>query len=154
MKNMTEAELEQADVVLAPVETPDEDSEDSWQLPCHSVILSAHSAVFSASKRSVGSLEAELNHEGKRILRLPLSKGAAEILLQHCYGVFDKLYDMSPEQAFELATVSDMQALKGNIFFRCSNPWSKSVLQECYKAQHRLDVSSPFLLCSILSWNP
>ena len=116
MKNMSEAEEQQTDLVLAPLlsSAEESDSEEAWQLPCHSVILSAHSAVFSASKRHSMEMQTEKTTEGKRVLRLPLTENAAEILLQYCYGVFGDVKDMTADEAFELATISNMQAMRGN----------------------------------------
>lgn len=121
MENLSEAEIEQTDLVLAPLNESSEDPDsfkDSWQLPCHSLILSSNSAVFSASKRHASCMQTEKNGEGKRVIRLPLSKTAADILLHYCYGVmsdvdFNLLED---EQVIELARISNMKALPGESY--------------------------------------
>lgn len=120
MENLSEAEIEQTDLVLAPLnESEDPDSfVDSWQLPCHSLILSSNSAVFSASKRHASCMQTEKNGEGKRVIRLPLSETAAGVLLHYCYGVmsdvdFNLLED---EQVIELAKISNMKALPGESY--------------------------------------
>ena len=124
MRNCSEAELEQTDLVLVPLiessEEPDA-SVDSWQLPCHSIILSSHSPVFSASKRFASCMKTQKNAEGKRLMKIPLAKDAAEIMLQYCYGVISDIGQLTADYAVELARFSNMTAMQGKFYLLRDN---------------------------------
>lgn len=123
MKNLADTKHGVTDMILAPAHTDalvDKTSEEDtttpaeWALPCHSIILSAHSSVFAASDRhNQNDLKTECTKDGKRIMRLPLSEQAARRLLQFLYGSACEPKTMSLSEACQLAVISDMKDIQG-----------------------------------------
>lgn len=118
MLNMSEEEQKLADIVLAPMEdeneeTTEQNEQSDWQLPCHSIILSAVSSAFAAGKQHSTSMHTEKNSNGKRVVRVPLDREAADIFLQYCYGVLSDPKALAVEDAFQLADVGHMYNMAG-----------------------------------------
>lgn len=119
MKNLSPKEQASADAVLAAIFQPEEMGSATstqvteWQLPFHSVILSAISKPFAASSLYASKTMEEKTLDGKRIVRLPLNKSAGKKLLQFSYGVLNEAENLSLADAVQLAAISNMQDLPG-----------------------------------------
>ena len=120
MQNLCDDEWRQTDTALAPIralekiqESVEGGPDKDWELPCHSIVLSVHSPVFAASRRCVNSTCIEKNNRGKRMLRLPINKAAAERLLQFCYGTLPDLEQLTLRETTQLAVLSHMQDMPG-----------------------------------------
>ena len=125
LNNLADSEHE-TDMVLAPLHLDepvlDERAEPipEWSLPCHSVILSAHSKAFAVSagpsekqtRDHKDGSKIDILEEGKRVLRLPLSEQAARKLLQFIYGYSRHEEDLSLSDACQLAVLSRQKGLQ------------------------------------------
>lgn len=96
MGNLSDEECKEADIILAG--TQEDSSEDAktasstppdedWQLPCHSLMLSGVSKSLSSAKSHAREMACERNEEGKRVVRMKLTKAGATKFLFYCYGV-------------------------------------------------------------------
>ena len=131
LKNLAETDMVLAPVhVDEPAETEGAAALPEWKLPCHSLILTAHSKSFAVSAHAsekagnssdsvflVASLKfealpAEPTKNGKKILRLPLSEQAARSFLQHLYGCLGDGKGMGLSEACQLAALSHQAGLQ------------------------------------------
>ena len=113
LQNLAGTKHKATDMVVAPVLEKGSKIGSDWALPCHSIILSAHSSVFAASDRHGDNMKADFTDNGHRIMRLPLSQNAARRMLQFIYGSLCDAQKMSLTEACQLAVVSHMKGIQG-----------------------------------------
>lgn len=137
MRNLSEEQQLEADLLLAPVHDNQDPTEgncnsapilpsaeahevvksrkdEEWMLPCHSLLLCTHSPVFSASQRNAGMTHIEKAKDGRRIIRLPLSQVAGESFLEYCYSTLHYATRLSLGVLCELSSIGNMLQISGS----------------------------------------
>ncbi len=125
MKHLPVTEQGSADMLLAGVpprrdpysnDKPDVSLEENdWMLPCHSLVLSIHSAAFLRGAHTAESFSPKKSADGKRIVRVDATEAAATRLLEHCYHIPGYPSQLNLAELCEMAILSIVQEVPGKL---------------------------------------